>query len=345
MISPENPRPRRWMIAPGIAIGLLILVLAIVLKPDAKTRPAVDRSRLVEIQVLQLQEVSPMVSGFGRAMPKHSWEAVAEVTGRLLYRNPQLEKGRLLAAGTSLLEIDPLEYELKLAQAEASKNSSAAQLKRLDQQEVNITSTLKIEKQRLALANKEYKRKAQLIERRLISSSEYEKEKQSLLAQTNVVQELENQLSLMNDDRKVTEAQLRVDEASLEDARRHLEKTKVLLPFDARIAEVNVEMNQVVPSQSVMVVAHRIDTMEVEAHVSMHDMKKLISSFRTRREPGELPSIETLKLPARVVLNSSGLTFEWPAAVTRINETINPDQATVGVFWKFSRICASQMQL
>ncbi len=323
---------KKLLIIPGIAIGITCLVLAIKLKPAAPVDPRVDRARLVDTQVLAKQSSAPQIKGFGRVAPKHNWQAVAEVSGRLIYKNPLVEKGRLLPAGTLLLKIDPLEYELKLAQAEADRNASQAQLGRLDQQVENTKTSLAIEQERLNLANDEYQRKVKLKQKSLISSSDLENQKQQLLAQRKLVQDLESALKLHPDDRKVTLAQLKVNQARLEDSRRQLEKTELVLPFDARIAQVNIEEDQVVNVQSVMLEAYKLDMVEIEAQVSLQDMRNLVRSISMFPQPGQLPSIDKLKLNASVHLTNSGITFNWPANVTRVSETVNPKQGTVGIF-------------
>lgn len=105
-----------------------------------------NKARPVDVISLQQLPLAPVVTGFGRVKPKVEWQAIAEVSGKVVYRHPGLEKGRVLDAGTTLLKIDPLDYELRLAQAEADVSSSQAQLAKLAQEEQNLKTTLKIEK-------------------------------------------------------------------------------------------------------------------------------------------------------------------------------------------------------
>ena len=63
--------------------------------------------------------------------PKFEWKAIAEVTGKVVYRHPNLEKGQVLPKDTEIIRIDPLDYELKLTQAQADLKSSQTQLAKL----------------------------------------------------------------------------------------------------------------------------------------------------------------------------------------------------------------------
>ena len=108
---------KKRLLLPGVLVGFLILVFSIVFKSSPMEEPKIDKARLVSVQALALQSTAPTILAFGRVQPKNSWQAIAEVSGKVIYRHPELESGRLLRAGTLVLAIDPFEYELKKAQA------------------------------------------------------------------------------------------------------------------------------------------------------------------------------------------------------------------------------------
>ena len=287
---------------------------------------------MVNVQVLEPESIAPQVIGFGKIKPKFEWKAIAEVSGKVVYRHPELNKGNILLAGTEVLRIDPLDYELKLAQAEADLGSSQTQLAKVDLEEKNIRNTLKIEKNRLAISKKELSRKVNLQKKGLTSQSDLDQQNQSYLAQQKVVQDIQNQILLLPDERKVAAAMVKVNQAKLKEAQRSLEKTSIILPTDVRISEVDIEADQVVNLQQTMFIAHGIKTMEMEAQVSIHDMQTLAQSFRVfqSNEQG-MPNIDSLPLQAIVQLSSGRFNAQWQAQVERISETVDPNQATVGV--------------
>ncbi|MBY5992626.1 HlyD family secretion protein [Ferrimonas balearica] len=320
---------KRWLPL-GVLAGILILALSVLLRPSPPVNTTYDRARLVSVTQVTEAELAPQITGFGRVQPKVVWQALAEVGGQVVYRNPELEPGRLLKAGTLLLSIDPLEYELRLAQAKADDNSAQAQLNRLDQSEANLQASLALEQDRLRLAEAETQRKASLHERGLISQSELDNQRQSLLSQRQLVQELQNQITLLPGDRAVAEAQLKVAQAAVADAERRLRQTQVVLPMDARIAEVSVEQAQVATQNQVLVEAHGIDRMEVEAQVALHDMRALLGGVAPRSGT-ELPRVEALGLSGTLTLSSGDFQAQWPARVTGVREAVDPNQATAGV--------------
>ncbi|PQJ83455.1 efflux RND transporter periplasmic adaptor subunit [Aliivibrio sifiae] len=323
---------KKLLFFPVVAAGVIILITVTKLRPSAEVKPLEDRSKIVKTLSLEQQNIAPQVIGFGKIRPKFEWKAIAEVSGKVVYRHPDLNKGNVLLAGTEVLRIDPLDYELKLAQAEADLGSSETQLAKVDLEEKNIRNTLKIEKNRLSISKKELNRKVNLQKKGLTSQSDLDQQNQSYLAQQKVVQDIQNQILLLPDERKVAQAMVKVNQAKLKEAQRSLDKTSIVLPTDVRISEVNIEADQVVNLQQEMFIAHGIQTMEMEAQVSIHDMQTLAQSFHVflPNEQG-MPNIDSLPLQAIVQLSSGRFNAQWKAQVERISETVDPNQATVGV--------------
>ncbi|WP_375321651.1 efflux RND transporter periplasmic adaptor subunit [Aliivibrio logei] len=323
---------KKLLFFPVVAAGVIILITVTKLRPSAEVKPLEDRSKIVKTLSLEQQNIAPQVVGFGKIRPKFEWKAIAEVSGKVVYRHPDLNKGNVLLAGTEVLRIDPLDYELKLAQAEADLGSSETQLAKVDLEEKNIRNTLKIEKNRLSISKKELNRKVNLQKKGLTSQSDLDQQNQSYLAQQKVVQDIQNQILLLPDERKVAQAMVKVNQAKLKEAQRSLDKTSIVLPTDVRISEVNIEADQVVNLQQEMFIAHGIQTMEMEAQVSIHDMQILAQSFHVflPNEQG-MPNIDSLPLQAIVQLSSGRFNAQWKAQVERISETVDPNQATVGV--------------
>lgn len=324
--------PRKRLLVPAALLGVLILVLAVVLRPTPANKPSVSRSRAVDVIALQQQPLAPQAIGFGRVAPKVEWQAIAEVTGKVVYRHPDLEKGRVMDAGTVLLKIDPLDYELRLAQAQADVSATRAQLAKLVQEEKNLRTTLRIEKNRLAISQKELARKQELKRKGLTSQSAVDLEQQAMLSNQKGLQDIENQLIVLPNEKKVTQAQLEVNLSRVDEAQRALAKTVITLPVDARISSVHIEQDQVVTNQQTMVLAHGIEAVEIDAQIALHDMQVLASSLTqyTAHSDGR-PRADQLDFTASIALSSGDFTQRWPAKVARISDTVSANQATVGV--------------
>lgn len=329
---------KKLLFFPALAVGVIGLVAAINLKPDLPTKPAGDRARLVDTVSLEQQLIAPLAVGFGKVVPKVEWKAIAEVTGQIVYRHPDLEKGQVIPAGTVVLKVDPLDYELKLIQAEADLKSSQTSLAKLNQEEDNLNQTLKIEKNRLVISNKELQRKQDLRKKGLTSQSDVDLQQQSALSQQKLVLDIANQIALMPDEKRVAEAVIKVNVSKVKEAQRSLDKTTITLPRAMRIAQVDIEQNQVVNLQQEMFIAHGINVMEVEAQLSIHDMQTLASSFtQLPRDAAGIPNPYQTPAKANIQLNSGSLNLTWPAKVARISETVDENQATAGIILEINQ--------
>jgi len=324
--------PKKRFLIPGVALGLLILVAAIALKPSPVLQPSSNNGRLVEVISLLEQTAAPQIKGFGRIEPKQTWQAIAEVNGKIVYRHPDLETGQLIKKGTLVLEVEPLQYQLKLAQAQANLTAAKAQLSRLTQEQQNLHTSLAIEEQKLALAKQEYQRKLALKNKKLISNSDLENEQQALLAQRILVQNLHSALSLLPDDKNITAAQISVNQALLEDASRQLANTRFTLPFDALIGEVNIAQAQAVTTGASLFAAQALGALEIKAQLSLQDAQILMQSITALPDNGPFSSIEQHNLHTQISLQLGNKIYYWPAKLTRIAEAIDPNQATIGFY-------------
>lgn len=338
---------KKRLLIPGLVIGILVLMASVQFKSAPNVQENIDKARLVEVLSLTLIDSAPEIIAYGRVEPKHSWQAISEVNGKVIYRHPELESGRLLDAGTLVVKIDPLEYQLKKSQALANMNMTITQLTRLEQQEQNLRASLNIEKQKLTIENQEYQRKLELKKKKLISNSEVESQNKSLLVQSKLVQDLSSALSLLPDDKKVAQSQLNINQAVLDDALRQLQNTQITLPFDARIADVNVERAQAITIGNIMFEVHQLGKVEIKAQLSLKDAEVLMTSVhRSSFLNDKLPNVEQLGLSAYIELQMGTKIHQWPAILTRIAENINPDQATIGFYLEvkqdFKRLDLSQ---
>ena len=120
------------------------------------------------------------------------------------------------------------------------------------------------------------------------------------------------------------------------EANRAIAKTVIKAPRDIKIAQVDVEQDQVVNLNQVMLIGHALEVMEVEAQIAIHDMHTLVSSLHLCSDCTMSPKLLN-KITASIELNSGEMKQTWPARVSRISETIDLNQATVGVILEITQ--------
>ncbi len=299
-------------------------------------KPPAERVRAVRVIAAEPVELVPRVTGFGSVYPGTVWSAIAQVAGEAEFVHPDLKKGAILAAGTEIVRISPADFLLAISQAQANIRSAEAKLAELKVTETNTTDLLEIEKRGLELRQSELARKQDLHERGTIAQSALELEQRETLAQRKKVQDLENTLRLMPTQREVQREQIAVYQAQLESAQLDLARTRITLPFAARIAEVNVETAQFVQTGGTLATADSLDVAEVEAQIPISQFRAMVQAG----VPGGLPDvitaqslsqiISTLGFEATVRLRAGDDFVEWPARFARISDTVDPKTRTIG---------------
>lgn len=324
---------RKWVILIPVIIGIagLIVLKKNSLPPVQEERQ--EQATLVRVIEVPQLTVIPKATGHGTVRPSRTWEAVAEIKGKIAQKHPRLQKGAILESGTLILKIDPADYELAIAQAEADIQATRAQLDELQAKAVNTQASLKIEQAALVLNQKELERKRQLVGKGGISRSDLESQERSLLSQQQSVQGQVNTLNLYPSQKALLEAQLARHNATLATAQRNLAHTEIRLPFTSRIAEVNFEQDQYVREGSVLVIADDLDRAEIEVQIPINQMSNLLSSNRTidilNLNPAETQ--QEIGLTAQATLQENGVIASWDARFARLSDTLDPKTRTVGV--------------
>lgn len=156
--------------------ALLLVIIAVKLKPDLKHNPDQMPARLVEFIYAQHIPHRAKATAYGEVKPTTLLQANAEVSGKIVYLHPQLKAGSVLPKDTLVLKIDQTNYQLALAQAKADLAANKAALSELEIQQQNTTTSLKIAQRRLNLGEKELKRKKNLLTQGSISQSSVDNE-------------------------------------------------------------------------------------------------------------------------------------------------------------------------
>lgn len=331
-------RSREWLkrllIVPPLLLGVLVLVWQFRSETRPQQREPEEMSRAVRAIAARPVVFVPRATGYGTVRPGRVWEAVAQVSGKIIEMHPRLDTGRLIPAGTVILRIDPTDYELAIVRHEADLQIATAKLAELEVRQANTRASLAIERRALTLAEEDLARQRALLERGNTSQAVADQTEAAFLTQRQRRQELENQLRLLPAERQSLEASIAQTEAQIEEARLNLERTVMRLPFDARIAQVNGEPTQFVRVGDILGVADSIDVAEVEAQFSIGRIAALVRSDLdlSALSAGELAEVPgSLGLDATVRLRTDAVAASWEARFERLSERIDPQTRTVGM--------------
>ena len=327
---------RKLLFIPPILIGIAVLFFMASGRDAPERKPPQERARAVRVITAEPVRLVPRVTGFGSIYPGTVWSATAQVSGEVVYVDPELKKGAILPKGTEIVRISPADFELAISQAEANIRSAEAKLAELTVTESNTADLLKIEQQGMELREAELKRKQELFNQGTVAQSALQLEQRETVAQRKKLQDLKNTLRLLPTQREVQKEQIAVSKAQLASAKLDLVRTRIKLPFDAKIAEVDVETNQFVQTGGKIVTADSLDVAEVEAQIPISQFRNMVLAGM----PDGLPSGITAQTIAKVVdeigfaatvrLRAGDDVIEWPARFARVSDTIDPKTRTIG---------------
>lgn len=325
---------KRLLLLPPVVLGVALVFWATSNPSQPEIAEITERRVPVAFIELQPRSFVPSVTSFGTVEPSNSWDAVAQVSGRIDYVHPNFARGGVIRAGEEVIRIAGEEYELAVAQAEANSLSAEAQLEELEANAEATRASLAIEQKALELAERELARQQDLAERGAVSSVVVETQERSVLSQQASVQSLQNQLNLVPSQKSALEQSLAVSNASLDQAKLDLDRTRIEAPFDGRVAAADVDVSEFVNSGTRLGTLDSVAAAEIEAQVAPRQMAQLSRLFggppAAETSPAPIELSESLR--AIVRFSADALSPEWPATVDRITDGIDPQTRAIGVF-------------
>lgn len=143
MTSSQLRKPGRWLWT-VISCVLIVLVASILVWMIGITEPTPERvtatkrgAVLVDVVTVERGTYRPVLTVLGTVEPRQELVLNPEVGGRVIELSDAFEPGTVVDAGEILLQIDPADYELRLAHLRTDLQAANAELKlEMGQQEV-----------------------------------------------------------------------------------------------------------------------------------------------------------------------------------------------------------------
>jgi RND family efflux transporter MFP subunit len=256
------------------------------------------------------------------------------VSGKAVYVNPLLKKGQRITKGTLLLEIDPTEFKLTVAEAEANLRSIDAQNAQLNDKEISNQELLKLEFHTLELKQKELDRQQTLASTNITTKSDYDQAETTYIAQKYKVQALKNTINSLVTEHELLKAQKEQAALKLQSAQLQLKYTKIIAPFDCLISSVNVENSQFIQKGQTVAEADNVDSVEIEAQLAngLYVFRPLENEdLREKIMQDNVKLGEVFGISAIVRSVSGKIPSEWKGDVMRFNVEIDTKTRTPGI--------------
>lgn len=327
-------KSRKWLFPLILAAGVALFALSLAKRSKPVRAKPEEKPRVVRVIAAPEVTVVPRAVGHGEAQPARTWQAVAEVKGRILEIHPNLKQGAFLPEGEVVALIEPAAYELAVASIRAELAGIAARLAELAVQEKNAQASLAIEEEALRIAGKDLQRKRDLLRKKAVSKSSVDQAERDVLGRRQSVQAQVNALNAIPAERKVLEAESALKRVALDQALLDLDHTVLIAPFPLRVGEVKVERAQYVGVGQVLVSGDGLEAAEVVAQIPPGRLSPLLSGngsndLTASNATETLPGL--LGLKAEVRFRTGDRVMTWPARFSRIFDRLDPQTRTVGV--------------
>lgn len=290
-------------------------------KPTPPKPKQVEKVWAVMSQKAIAQTITPTLNLYGKTVSRRQVELRALVAGKIIETGPGLKEGAVVKKGDVLLTIDDFDYKGALREAEATLSEAIARREELEAGRKLEQQNLAYAKDQLALAERDFKRVEDLSKRGTVTKKLADDRKVIVSQRAQAVASHQINLDLQKarlDGQKATIKRL---EWKVEQAKRRLEETRLIAPFNAYVSTVSAEIGRTVNVNDR--IANLIDTDRLDVRFNLTDAQygRILSS------EGSL-----IGRPLQIVWRVGGKPQTYNAVVVRIGAEIASDSGGVEIY-------------
>jgi multidrug efflux pump subunit AcrA (membrane-fusion protein) len=302
-----------------------------------------------------------MVSTTGRVVANLDVDIKCKASGEIT--KLPFDISDVVKKGDLLVELDPVDEERYLKQAQISLSATEARLAQAKQNLLIAEKDLEVEKKRAESALKsaqaraedakaKFDRLKQLLEKKLASQEEHDTARTSMIQaeadlesakiRSDDLKVQEMSLDLKREDVKLAEAQVESDKIALSNAKQRLIETQVYAPVDGVVAVRNVQIGQIISSgisnvgggTTVMTLSD-LSRIFVLASVDESDIGKVETGQPTRITVDAFPALsfkgKVVRIATRGVSTANVVTFEVKIEVLGRNRQLLKPEMTANI--------------
>jgi len=269
-----------------LGVAVLIAVAIVNSKPKAKPVQIKEKAWRVSVQKAEPRTYSPMLTLYGRIESLWSSQLTAGITADV--KVVDVLEGDDVTKGQVLLKLDDRDARLMLAQREAELAEVAAKIDAEKTRYQADTESLQREQRLSELSQAELKRITDLIEKKLASHSAVDSARQEVQRKALTVRAREQSIQSHNARLAELKAKLHRAEALRDQARLDLERTRVVSPFNGRIAKVLVSPGKRVRSGDALIQLYDTSAMVVRAQLP----SRYVGEVRKAQNQGKVMKIK-----------------------------------------------------
>ncbi len=325
-----------------LIIAIVIVVILVKTKAPIEHQNASYPVKAVEVITIKKIPFRARATAFGHVEPATVISAKSEVSGKISYIHPDLKQGASIKKGTVVLRIEPTTFEISLDQSKAGLAGSQSSLTQLKVEQASTQEALVIAQKKLDVELKELDRLQVLWDKRLIARTSLDAEQKNVLSLQQSVQDIEGKLASFASRKAAMRAQIKQSESQVDQSKDTIERTEVLMPFDARIGAVSVEKDEYTPAGSILFEALGVEAVEINAQLPVQQFRPLVAAGlvnQTNKESINLQNPEHLQMalsniqlePRIRLVGDLASSTVWQGKLIRLSESVDPTRNTLGL--------------
>jgi len=314
------------MAAAAGAVGLMLKFRS----SPPQRRPTRVIPRVLAPPITAKRNYVVRIVGYGSVRPAVEVEITPQVSGRVIWKSARYLSGKFVTAGEVLYRIDQTDYRQARDAAEAEIAVLAAKLEYLARQEASLKASERIERERLALAERTYGRALALLKRGAGTENEVDSAREQVLTRRQQLQNILNSLAVIGPQRDQLSAEKRRAEVDRARALTALKRAEVRSPVAGRVLSCEVEVGDYVTAGRASGSIYGTEVMEIPVSVPASDLQWLdraVLDACCRRgaaagEAGLIPAEVRWREPG------TGRLFTWPGRVDRLEAGLEAQTRT-----------------
>jgi len=276
------------ILIPSIIILVTIALIMVIVKnpPSGKrAKPSQAAQMTVVTNTIMPQSYQVIVQSFGTVKPRTQSILFAQVSGQIIKVSKQFRAGGFFEQGDFLIQLDDRDYRAEVKIAQASLMSAKQSL----QEEVARVKQAKADWKRLGNG------------------------------------QVPNTLVLRQPQYEAAKAQVLSAEAFLDKVKLSLERTKIIAPYAGRVLKKNVDIGQVISSNTQLADIFAVDYVEIRLPIKNKDLPlmKLPEEYRNAHEQSEVAGNKGSMI-SNVVISSDLMGEQvWQGKIIRTESAID----------------------
>ena len=306
------------LIIVAVGIGGFLLLSNTRGKPPRATAATLIPS--VETVAAQLHEGGLTIHVDGVVVPFREIKVAAEVDGRVVVKAVECRAGRYVKAGTSLIQIDPRDYELEIRRLTKEAHQADGLIKELDVELATTGQLVELAEEDWKLQKKELLRTESLAASRVITDSDIDQERRDELASRNALLKLGSEQRLLDTRRNRLMTARDLASVALEKAELAFSRSSIVAPTDGVLIEDSVEQGDYVRRGETLFAIEDTSATEVRCKLRMDQLRWI-----WRRKPAADAAIsenaaqdyEIPRTAVRVIYSLDGAEYSWEGSLYR----------------------------